>query len=790
MGGLTPRPVPGSPSAPAGGGRRIPGGEGGEAAEEARRGAPTDAGPSPSPTEPPPAIVIGRVAAREDDRPLADAIISAVTGPRGEAWLETSPGASGEFRLVVSDPPETESRLVVRAPRRIALESPPFRLAPGDRVDLGSLRLAPGCRVSGRVADDRGRPLDAAVDLLESSLCPPPFATLADVVAAILREPVPLSSTATDAAGRFAFDGLAPGAYALRARARAAEGREDGIVEPIVLTALAPEDERTIRLAPGGSVSGRVLSSDLAPAPGLRVLAAVAGDGWPPPTRTVAAVTGIDGRYVLSGLPAAAVSIIVETPEGSLALSRQVVPPIDDVDVVLSSPLEVTGRVLDAETGAGIASAQVFGITRDLAASLALTGPDGRFSLALAAGDGDLTIVASAPGYADGSATPSPEEAATGGGCEIRLEAGVALAGRVVRAEDGAPLPGVGVLASAGGIGDGMISRATTDETGAFSLAVAKGKVRLLADAPAGLAPAPKERPLEITIGEAGAAEPVTLTLVAASRLAVRVLSPDGRPAAGARVTLLGEERNPPVRSNGDGVANFEGLSRGAAVSAVAEGSDGSFGLLSPPLRLAEAESECEVRLSPPAGVAVRVIEATSGLGIAGARVTLLPRSFLLLGTEEAQIPRRATEDLLRRHVRRAMTDAGGALAFERCLPGSSDLLVSAEGHPTVRVGGVAPAPEPEERVVALPAGLDLHGRVVDPASGPLAAAWVVLDAPGVPPCTFVTGEDGSFEFHGVPSPPYTLRASRAGYREQTISVKVQDQAKREFVVELRRRRD
>src|SRR5437763_16643395 len=66
-------------------------------------------------------------------------------------------------------------------------------------------------------------------------------------------------------------------------------------------------------------------------------------------------------------------------------------------------------------------------------------------------------------------------------------------------------------------------------------------------------------------------------------------------------------------------------------------------------------------------------------------------------------------------------------------------------------------------------------GRVTDAAGNPVPDARVTLvPADGaLPQQVATTGETGGFEFSGVPAGPYTVRASRAGFRDRELRVEL-----------------
>lgn len=729
----------------------------------------------------------GRVLEHADGRspgrapkPVAGAMVRLVTAD-GVTLLETPPDSTGDFRLALADPPPVGFGVIVSAPGFEEFDRRGI-YAIGGEHDLGTLYLSRCPVLRGRVVDHAGRPLRARVELRADPKRRRPFVTLIDIVSDLLADPPEIASADTGADGRFTLDAPGTGPFALRARA---PGHEDGILEGLEPDLDGSEPEREIRLAPGSTIDGRVTRGDGSPLGGLRVLALLAGDGWPPPDRTYGARTGPDGRYAISGLPLARMSVIVPAPEGAIALSRQVFPPVSGLDIVLEPAAEIAGSVLDGATGLPIPGAQVFGLTQDLSAAIARTDSLGTFTLALARGDGDASIVASAAGYTDRSEAlgrlsgPGPFE------CTILLDRGVELRGTVVRAEDGTPVPRARVLASAGGIGDGASSRAETDDEGGFAITVAPGRVRLLAEGTGDFVPDPLQRPLEIVVESERPPDPVILSLVPSRDVTVRVRTPDGSPAGGAIVIPIGrapELRARSVRTDRFGIAALDGLAAGDTVTVMAEAADGSLGVSeSTTLPPSLEEVVIDVRLAPAQRLEGRVFEAETGRRAANAVVMFEPRH--VAGRPELSSER----PFLASRTRRGLTDEDGSFELGGLLPGTGDLTVLAPGFPPVRRPSLAVGSDVE---VALVAGQVLRGRVSDATDAPLAGSWISIERPDAPPLVLRANEDGTFSTDRAPALPFLLRVSHPGYREQTRHVQSEEMLSEEIWMRLTRWRE
>lgn len=197
------------------------------------------------------------------------------------------------------------------------------------------IKLDEGRKLSGKVVDAEGRPIEGAVVELDSG--------------PNLLEPDP--TVVVDSAGAFAFDFLSEGAYEVSARAEGyARARQKGIA--------AGTEGLEVVLEKGALVSGVVLAAETgAPVEGARVtLKSPLGDD-------VEARSGPGGQFTLR-----------EVAGGTHTLSAshrdfgRVVEPAREIkvgetisDLVLKLPagLAISGQVVDAATGAPIPEAQV-----------------------------------------------------------------------------------------------------------------------------------------------------------------------------------------------------------------------------------------------------------------------------------------------------------------------------------------------------------------------------------------------------------------------------------------------
>ncbi|HTM20105.1 MAG TPA: carboxypeptidase-like regulatory domain-containing protein, partial [Kofleriaceae bacterium] len=159
-----------------------------------------------------------------------------------------------------------------------------------------------GVAVAGTVVDPAGRPVEGARVTVESTNS---YWDLSDQR---------LDAVITDARGRWEHTGLARQTFRFRAFH---PELAPGLSEPVSLADGAGRDDVVIRLELGGRISGRVVDAAGAPVPGARVQAA-SSDLRSGPVRRAHA--DADGRFLLSGLPRAEVSLIAADRDASSAM--------------------------------------------------------------------------------------------------------------------------------------------------------------------------------------------------------------------------------------------------------------------------------------------------------------------------------------------------------------------------------------------------------------------------------------------------------------------------------------
>lgn len=315
--------------------------------------------------------------------------VAGTRGPGGAA--ETPPGVTredGSYELTVDQPGPAQVAVVsldgrTRYPAR-DVQIPDAESHVLD-VDL------PAALVRGTVVDAEGRPLEATLMLTPKGGRTGAFAR-------------------SGADGRFEL-GVDPGEWTLTAR-------EPGYsATPLALTVpeAGLEDVRVV-LAPGRALRGRVVDATGRGLAGAMITVQAAGPVAP-------AESGPDGRFELTSVPDAAVSVAAASATGAFALRTGVRAGDEEVVLRLRPGALLKARVVGPD-GAPVAGAYVFarfpGGPSVSAMRVPTTDAGGAVELPVPAGLGVIEVTASAGGGLSATITLQPGEAAD-------LEAEIAL---------------------------------------------------------------------------------------------------------------------------------------------------------------------------------------------------------------------------------------------------------------------------------------------------------------------------------------------------------------------------
>ncbi|HEY6557239.1 MAG TPA: carboxypeptidase regulatory-like domain-containing protein [Polyangiaceae bacterium] len=304
----------------------------------------------------------------------------------------------------------------------------------------------------------------------------------------------------------------------------------EGLSEAVTL---APGGEARVKvtLYAGGSLEGRVVSENKRPVGGARIdLVALRG------TLERSTVSADDGTFAFAAVPSE-VALSVARPDDTLSVAlREEVRVAEGekkrIELVLPALRgAVSVRVRDAR-GAPVETAQVSVASLDPKAPVrrtAFTDEQGRVSIADAAGI-SVRVVVEAPGYArtEQQHERAPET------LEVVLRRGVIVEGRVTAVRGRRPVAGATVSV----IGEGLRKSALTDADGLYRVRdVAPGAVRVVVEHP-DYAGAELTTRVESTQRDDRPYELKAIDLDEPAELSGRVVDPEGRPVAGARVAV------------------------------------------------------------------------------------------------------------------------------------------------------------------------------------------------------------------------------------------------------------
>jgi hypothetical protein len=570
----------------------------------------------------------------------------------------------------------------------------------------------------------------------------------------------------TSAGGKFRFEGVAPGRYAL-----VVEALGLGAIEPAPVTVPGPPAD--VRLS--GAIrwlDGRVVDATGDPVTGAHVLLGGAG------------ATLI--REAVSDDKAGAFSFVV-LDSGAYALRAQhgtrasptYLPAPDARDgivLTLGPGVFVSGQVVD-DGGAGVGGVEVRAEAGDddPLPGVTMARGDGSFRLGPLP-PGRVRLVAAAPGHLlRAAATLELKDGTTPAPQRLVLVRGVSLSGRVVDARgaavvgaevrcvgagvsldvaDLAVLEGVLPLAAeaaalAGAVGRALGTAKTTrsDERGAFRLQdVLPGPLRLEVSRP-------PFAPLAVDLGsvEPGAARDAgVLVLRDAAPVRGRVLDERGAPVAGARVAVS-PQVGVGAETDGAGAFTFALPPGSYTLTASAPGQAARAATVT--VAANGAPPPVELRLAGVGGALEGVARDSGHRPLSAARVRAFSESA------RAGAP-----------VATATTDAGGHFKLARLPVGV--LWVEVDRAPYPVTGAATAAGATLELVAPVPGGVD--GEVREHVTGaPVAKARVDGVGPDGQRVSGVSGKAGGFRLLRLRPGRWTLSVNAPGFRGATREVDV-----------------
>ncbi len=403
------------------------------------------------------------LAADTRERPLAGVEVTIRPSPAGSAPGETvtavtDPRGRFEVPALPGDRVDLEARRQGFAPTIV----PGVAIAPGPgSVDLGTLTLAPGVRIEGRVADAAGRPLaGAGVWLTEADRLP------SRALAETLRPQEP--AAVSDEAGRFAIADLTRGRMV-----NVLLAREGYLPAWVARVEAPPARPLAVVLEPASGIRGRVEDESGEPVPGASVRLRPA---TPPPgtvgverrrsENTMDVRSDRDGTFALAEVAPGQVTLEASA-EGFLPLEPvEIQVPlrgaVEDVRLVLDRGATVSGQV--TTTG----GEPVAGVSLRIGPASGESDAEGRYRLA-GVPLGLKGLYLSHPAY-KGKAREvdvQPGENRV----DVTLERGATVSGRVV---DEAGTPRIGAALT-------LRNRSERGPRGYRALAGADGRFEILA---------------------------------------------------------------------------------------------------------------------------------------------------------------------------------------------------------------------------------------------------------------------------------------------------------------------
>jgi hypothetical protein len=203
--------------------------------------------------------LVGKVVGA-DDRPIvSDARITATLVGEGREWQD-NPDAKGRF--TIEHLSAGVYAIAVDATDSVPVSRPNIVVAPGETVDLGTLRLASGATIIGTVHDSSGGPIDGAV------------------ISARFHEGEK-ESLRTASNGRFRLSGIPAGETIITVQ----HNRYATVTRTVSIGPGPDPSELEIEMAAGGTLIGTITTGDGLPVGGAKLLLSRAertfDDAWP-----------------------------------------------------------------------------------------------------------------------------------------------------------------------------------------------------------------------------------------------------------------------------------------------------------------------------------------------------------------------------------------------------------------------------------------------------------------------------------------------------------------------------
>jgi protocatechuate 3,4-dioxygenase beta subunit len=289
------------------------------------------------------AVVRGHVTAREDARPLRNALLTLASGfPAGERYAVTDTRGVYEFRDVAPGRYDLWCSKAGYLSARVAAAG--LRVGREDRESV-DFRLLRSAAISGRVRDEDGEPLAGVT-----------VSVTADSYGQGRRARPLQAQARTSQDGRYRLFGLPPGRYWVMAHF---ERTAFGYTPLFYFNTIAPADARPVDLAAGGDVdgvdfhmrramrlarlAGRVVDERMRPAEGGAVTATLADLDL---GQLAVATIQRDGRFEIAGLVPGRYVLTLNVPRQNTILREVYVGGESNFVTIWMSPgATVRGRI-------------------------------------------------------------------------------------------------------------------------------------------------------------------------------------------------------------------------------------------------------------------------------------------------------------------------------------------------------------------------------------------------------------------------------------------------------------
>ena len=431
---------------------------------------------------------------------------------------------------------------------------------------------------------------------------------------------------------------------------------------------------------------------------------------------------------------------LLPAPSASPAARHEPVPPpVDDHPAIRGRILDADGRAVEGANVRLVSLGAPATVQRDIKSDAA-----GRFSFAHVGYERARVLADHDP---DGAVQSAGFTLTEGKTIEITLVLSPAtvVRGTVVDAEDH-PVAGATLSIESA---PWTVRTATSDETGAFRLAMIPEEATVLVAVAAGyrtarLSLAHRTDPAELV---------VQVRLVAAAPAEGDVLDADGKPVRARVVACEGQPAEARVESAEDGTFRLPPASIGC--NAVAQHDEYAS---SDAVAVTEGR-RIVLQLRPGGAIEGAVVDSR------GTAVT----PFALGIVSFSAATRRGGGG------QRKIEDPRGAFRWDKLAPGNYVLTAAAAGRPPTRSEPIevrAGAATTGVRIVVLQGG-SIAGRVVDERHAPLAGVDLRFDAVSAvveSSAVAKTDEGGRYRLDGAPEGPLTLRVQKDGFRIRMLS--------------------